>query len=179
MISLSQTRYGSGRRPGGARQGRSRRWRSYHARSTAGSGNRSGDSARREGSGENSGRIDMSRGNKDSTVSGVAAGSERRPGLRTLGGAVARLTAPVIARGGGLLARLKASWPAIVGEELGAATWPSALSRAGALKLCVASGLALEIQHRTPLLIERLNLFLGRGAVARIVLVQGPLPLPA
>jgi len=124
----------------------------------------------------------MSRGNKDSensTVSGVAAGSERRPGLRTLGGAVARLTAPVIARGGGLLARLKASWPAIVGEELGAATWPSALSRAGALKLCVASGLALEIQHRTPLLIERLNLFLGRGAVARIVLVQGPLPLPA
>jgi len=96
-----------------------------------------------------------------------------------LGGAVARLTASVVARGGGLLARLKASWPAIVGEELGAATWPSALSRAGALKLCVASGLALEIQHRTPLLIERLNLFLGRGAVARIVLVQGPLPLPA
>ena len=46
------------------------------------------------------------------------------------------------------------------------------------LKLCVASGLALEIQHRTPLLIERVNLFLGRAAVARIVLVQGPLPLP-
>ena len=44
MISLSQTRYGSGRRPGGARQGRSRRWRSYHARSTAGSGNRFGNS---------------------------------------------------------------------------------------------------------------------------------------
>ena len=123
----------------------------------------------------------MSRNDGDSerpTVSGATAQSERRPGLRPLGGAVARLTAPIVAKGGGLLARLKANWPAIVGKELDAATWPSGLSRDGVLKLRVAGGQALEVQHRTPLLIERINLFLGREALARIVLVQGPLPLP-
>jgi len=36
---------------------------------------------------------------------------------------------------------------------------------------------ALELQHRAPLLIERINLFFGRLVVTRLVLVQGPLPL--
>src|SRR4051794_4833376 len=124
----------------------------------------------------------MSRDTRDSehpTLSAATAESERRPGLRPLGGAVARLARPIVAKGGGLLARLKAEWPAIVGAELAAATWPSGLSRDGVLKLRVASGQALEVQHRTPLLIERINLFLGREALARIVLVQGPLPLAA
>ncbi len=39
--------------------------------------------------------------------------------------------------------------------------------------------MALELQHRAPLLIERINLSLGRPAISRLVLVQGPLPLPA
>src|SRR5690349_18579230 len=38
MISESHTLYGSVRAPGFARQGRSRRWRSYQARSACGSG---------------------------------------------------------------------------------------------------------------------------------------------
>ena len=38
---------------------------------------------------------------------------------------------------------------------------------------------ALELQHRAPLLIERVNLFFGRPAVTRLILVQGPLPLSA
>jgi len=36
---------------------------------------------------------------------------------------------------------------------------------------------ALEVQHRAPLLIERINLFFGRCIVTRLALVQGPLPL--
>lgn len=92
---------------------------------------------------------------------------------------MSRLAAPIVARDGGRLARLKADWPAIIGAELAAATWPAGLSRDGVLKLRVASDQALEIQHRLPLVIERINLFLGREAVARIVLVQGPLPLPS
>ena len=36
--------------------------------------------------------------------------------------------------------------------------------------------LALEIQHRAPLLIERINGFFGRGVVARLVLVQATRP---
>ena len=41
----------------------------------------------------------------------------------------------------------------------------------------VASGAALELQHRAPLVIERINLFFGRQVIMRLALVQGPLPL--
>lgn len=118
-------------------------------------------------------------------ITAAPAESERRPdwrqgGLRAAGISAARIAAPIVARsGGGVLGRLKAEWAAVVGAELGATTWPEALGRDGALKLRVASNVALELQHRAPLVIERINLFLGREAVARLALVQGPLPLPA
>ncbi len=100
--------------------------------------------------------------------------------MRAAGIAVARVAAPIVARrGGGVLGRLKAEWNAVVGAELAALTWPESLGRDGALKLRVASHLAVELQHRAPLVIERINLFFGRAVVARLVLVQGPLPLAA
>jgi hypothetical protein len=37
--------------------------------------------------------------------------------------------------------------------------------------------MALELQHRAPLVIERINLYLGRAAISRLAFVQGPLPL--
>ena len=67
----------------------------------------------------------------------------------------------------------------MVGAELAAATWPESLGRDGALKLHVASSIALDLQHRAPLVIERINLFFGRALVTRLLLVQGPLPLAA
>jgi hypothetical protein len=114
----------------------------------------------------------------DGTLPATDRQDERRPGLRALGVAAARLAAPIVARhGGGVLARLKADWPAVIGAETAAATWPQALGRDGALKLRVAAAAALELQHRAPLLIERINLYLGRPAISRLVFVQGPLPL--
>jgi hypothetical protein len=113
-------------------------------------------------------------------LAGVARDGERRAGLRPLGMTAARLAAPIVSRrGGGILGRLKAAWAAVVGAELAAVTWPDAMGRDGALKLRVAPSIALELQHRAPLVIERVNRFLGHDAVARLVLVQGPLPLPA
>jgi hypothetical protein len=110
----------------------------------------------------------------------AGAERERRPGLRAVGLAASRLAAPIVARrGGGILARLKAEWPAIVGAELAAATWPDRLSRDGVLRLRVAGTLAPELQHRAPLLIDRINLYFGRAAISRLVLVQAPLPLPS
>jgi len=115
----------------------------------------------------------------DDSVAGSAAAGERRPGLRAAGLAASRLAAPIVAsRGGGALARLKAEWGTIAGVEFAAASWPEALGRGGVLRLLAAPARALELQHRTPLLIERINLFFGRPVVARIALVQGPLPLP-
>lgn len=121
----------------------------------------------------------MSAVNGRRSVAHPEPGSERARGLRTVGLAVSKLGAPILGkRGGGLLIRLKADWPAIVGAEWAAATWPTALGRDGGLKLRTISAAALEVQHRAPLLIERINAYLGRPAVTRLRLVQGPLPLP-
>ena len=104
----------------------------------------------------------------------------RQGGMRAAGIAAARLAAPIVAkRGGGVLARLKLGWGEIVGAALAAVTWPEALGRDGALKLRVAPGVGLELQHRAPLVMERINLFFGRAVVTRLALIQAPLPLPA
>lgn len=101
-------------------------------------------------------------------------------GPHALGVAVSRVAAPIVAkRGGGLLARLKSEWRMILGAEWAARSWPTALSRDGVLTLRIDSAAAaLDLQHRTPLAIERINLYLGRAAIGRLKLVQGPLPLP-
>jgi hypothetical protein len=104
--------------------------------------------------------------------------AEIRGGLRAIGVAASKLAAPIVAkRGGGILTRLKAQWAAIVGPDWAVTTWPMALGRDGVLKLRAASGIAIELQHRAPLLIERINLFFGRPVISRLALVQGPLPL--
>jgi len=115
----------------------------------------------------------------EARLAGTGGGGERRPGFRAAGANVAKIVGPIVGRhGGGVLSRLKTEWAAIIGPELAAATWPEAMARGGTLKLRVAPGKALEVQHRAPLVIERVNLFFGREAVTRLALVQGPLPLP-
>jgi hypothetical protein len=112
------------------------------------------------------------------SLTGRSAEGERRRGMYAIGIAVSKLAAPILARrGGGILVRLKAEWGAIVGGDWADVTWPTALGRDGVLKLRTASGVALELQHRAPLIIERINLFFGRQVVTRLSLVQGPLPL--
>jgi hypothetical protein len=109
----------------------------------------------------------------------AAPASEPRAGeFRAIGAAVAKLAAPIIARqGGGHLGRLKAAWPVIAGSDWAQVARPVALRRDGALKLHVAPTAALELQHCAPLLIERVNLFLGTTLVTRLSLVQA-LPPP-
>lgn len=75
---------------------------------------------------------------------------------------------------------LKARWREIAGEELARRTEPSKLikSRQGdgaTLELRVEGPSAAIIQHRGSDILERVNLFLGAGAVARLRIVQGPL----
>jgi hypothetical protein len=110
---------------------------------------------------------------------GLREGRLRQGGLRAAGIAASRVAAPIVARGGGVLGRLKAEWAPVVGAELAAVTWPEALGRDGALKIRVVSTVALDLQHRAPLVIERINNYFGRSAIARLVLVQGSPPLPA
>jgi hypothetical protein len=122
----------------------------------------------------------MSTAKRQRSLTGPEPDDERHQGFRALGVAVSKLSAPVaVKRGGGVLVRLKADWPAIVGSEWAAAAWPAAFGRDGALKLFARPSAALELQHRAPLLIDRVNLYLGRAAVSRLVLLQATLPFVA
>jgi hypothetical protein len=119
----------------------------------------------------------MSAAKRHRSLPGARAESERHHGFRAVGLTVSKLAAPIVARrGGGCLVRLKADWAAIVGQEWALVAWPAALGRDGVLKLRTVPTAAIELQHRAPLLIERINLYFGRPAVARLVLVQGLLP---
>ena len=78
---------------------------------------------------------------------------------------------------------LRARWRDIVGESLSNRTEPVKLvkSRSGSatLELKVAGPVAALVQHQAPLILDRLNLYLGAGSVARLRIVQGPLSRPA
>ena len=107
----------------------------------------------------------------------IEAASERHQGFRAVGVAVSKLATAVAAkRGGGMMVRLKADWSAIVGPEWALVAWPVALGRDGVLKLHTRPMAALELQHRAPLLIERINLYFGRPMVTRLTLIQATLP---
>lgn len=110
------------------------------------------------------------------------SGFRQAQGPRGLGAALAKLTRPAYKRRGFAHADVLARWATIVGESLAATSCPEKLSfptgaGAGAtLQIRVASGFALELQHLAPVVIERINTFYGYRAVARLKLVQGPLP---
>jgi len=74
---------------------------------------------------------------------------------------------------------LQTHWREIVGEALAARSEPIRLikTRAGGatLELRVAGPVAALVQHQAPLILDRLNLYLGPGAVGRLRIVQGPL----
>jgi len=113
----------------------------------------------------------------------VSGDSERRRGwMRPVGRELPRVAGRVLGKRGLGEAQLLAEWNAVVGDELAAETLPIKLSfpaggrKNGVLKLRVTSAAALTVQHREPQILERINGFFGYGAVARLALVQGPLP---
>lgn len=118
----------------------------------------------------------------------------RRGGLKSVGAHVSRLTGPLARRRGTATARLRAEWSLIAGPEIARHSLPERLVGApgqtaasgtrkpdgrtagGTLRLRVDGPLALELQHLAPQLIERINGYFGYPAVARLQIIQGPLP---
>lgn len=103
---------------------------------------------------------------------------------RPLGDAVSRVAARPLRARGLAEARIVADWPLIVGAQLAARTMPERLAHprggdGGTLHLRAESGVAIELQHLEPLVIERINGYFGYRAVARLRIVQAPVAAPA
>jgi len=106
-----------------------------------------------------------------------------RKGPRTLAESVSKVTRPIFARRGFADGAIVADWSAIVGDRLAGHSAPEKVDfprgdrTDGTLTLRVdASGLATELQHLAPQLIERINGFFGYAAISRLRFVHGPLP---
>ena len=74
-------------------------------------------------------------------------------------------------------------WPDIMGPELAKISIPERYRRGrgngpSTLQIRVKSGRALEVQHASKQIMERINSYYGFAAVDRLQLIQGPIPTP-
>jgi protein-disulfide isomerase len=109
----------------------------------------------------------------------------RENGFRAVGGLTQALTAGLSRKGAGggrlaSIAKLRNDWQAIVGPDLARCTEPEALiagrgGKAGAkmLRLKVAGAAALEVQHMSGQIVERVNAYFGHRQIDDIRLMQG------
>jgi hypothetical protein len=107
---------------------------------------------------------------------------QRKRGPVALAELVGRVLDPVTARRGFATAELIAGWPEIVGIRYADCSrpervaWPRGRAnndRPGTLVIAVEGPRALLLQHEADQIVERVNGFLGYGAIGRIRIVQG------
>ncbi len=107
----------------------------------------------------------------------------RRRGPVMLGELVGKLIDPVTKRRGFATTDLIAAWPEIVGPRFADCTrpekilWPKGEHMEGApalLVLRVDGPRAVLVQHEAGQIVERVNAFLGYGAIGHIRIVQAP-----
>ncbi|HVJ42190.1 MAG TPA: DciA family protein [Dongiaceae bacterium] len=112
--------------------------------------------------------------------------AERRGSLAALAVNVPAITRAAIGSRGFAEAGLITHWAEIVGAELARGCQPDQLRfprgkdgegerRGGTLTLRCIGAMALELQHQTPLLLDRINSYFGYRAVAQLRLIQGSL----
>lgn len=104
-------------------------------------------------------------------------------GPKAIAAMIGRITRATLGKRGFAEGGVIAEWPAVVGPHIAAHTCPLKIvfprgeRTQGTLHIRVASGgLATELQHLEPMILQRINGHFGYGAVARITLNQGPLP---
>ena len=107
---------------------------------------------------------------------------------RPLSDLVARSLGDVFAKQGFASAELVTHWPDIVGKEVAALAeplkmqWPRTIAgdapEPATLVLRVEGPAAIEVQHLSGIIIDKVNQFFGWRAVCRIALRQAPLARP-
>ena len=105
-------------------------------------------------------------------------------GPRALASLIPPITRPTYARQPPATAQVIADWALIVGPALAAQTSPRRLA-AGTLTVACPGPAAIELQHSSNRLIERINQHVGHALVQRLRIVQDaigappPLPVPS
>jgi hypothetical protein len=116
--------------------------------------------------------------------------SIKTPWSRPLGDVIQPVIDPVLTRRGLGLTGLVLFWDDIVGEELAAISRPVKIQQPfrhrgapgngkpapAALVVRADPSCALEMQHLAPVILERINAQFGWRCIARLVLMQGPVP---
>lgn len=98
-------------------------------------------------------------------------------GPRPIGALVPGITRPAFKKRSPAGAQVLADWATIVGPELSATTTPRRLI-AGTLTLACSGPVAMELQHLSGQVIDRVNSHLGRILIERLRFVQDPTPPP-
>ena len=106
-----------------------------------------------------------------------------RKRFQSIGISVEKIVKPIFGRRGFSKATIVTDWVEIVGPALARHTFPKQISYPGgarsdgSLLLRIDnSALALELQHLEPQLREKINTYFGYRAIARIKVLQGPIP---
>ncbi len=108
-----------------------------------------------------------------------------------IGALIGAVIEPICAKRGFATADLIQAWADVVGPRYARVTqpdkliWPRREAAAGAnarkgatLVVRVDAGMAIYLQHETAVILERVNGFLGFGAVTTLKIIQGPVDAP-
>jgi len=110
--------------------------------------------------------------------------SRRTNAPKALGMALGRLTRPLTKSRGAALGEVIQRWGEIAGPLLKSETQPEKMTyasgsgHAATLEIGVSPAFALELQHLSPLIIEKINGYFGYRAVDRLKLKQMPIRHP-
>ncbi len=96
-------------------------------------------------------------------------------GPRSIGALLPAVTRPAFRSRSAGAAQLMADWPSIVGPALAAVSAPRQLAR-GSLTLACSGPVAMELQHLSAQLAERINAHYGRVMVEQLRFVQAAAP---
>lgn len=96
---------------------------------------------------------------------------------KSIAKSVEPLLKPIYKKHGFAEHRILTEWYAIVGRELASCSIPQKLSsrltkEGGTLHVLVASGRALELQHMTPVIIDKIATYFGYNVVKKITFMQ-------
>ncbi len=120
-------------------------------------------------------RGSVGEGHRAGMASGAAADKRHPYGPRPIGALVPALTRPAFRKRSPAAAQIMADWAEIVGPALAAVTAPRRLG-SGTLTVACSGPIALELQHLTAQLMERINRHLGRTVVEQLRFAQDLAP---